>query len=136
MINIFRYPGGKSKKSIREKILKFKPDNFKTYVEPFVGGGGIFFGLEKEECDLKWINDIDENLTDLNQVLKQNNNNKTIYKLWYGDQNKSDKYAAERISNIKGVYIKPVKSKQHVVVRSVIKSGEFKKEMDTFFGEL
>ena len=57
---LFRYPGGKSKKSIVNTILGFFPQNFKEYREPFVGGGGIFFNIPTFVP--RWINDIDQNL--------------------------------------------------------------------------
>ena len=31
----------------RNKILSYIPDNYDTYVEPFVGGGSVYLNLEK-----------------------------------------------------------------------------------------
>jgi DNA adenine methylase len=73
MKSIFRYPGGKSKKHIQEKILSFKPKNIKEYREPFVGGGGIFFGIEDTSIS-RWINDIDQNLINVYLALQNNLN--------------------------------------------------------------
>jgi DNA adenine methylase len=65
---IFRYPGGKSKKSIREKILSRFPKDYAEYREPMVGGGGIFFNIPV--CKKRWINDIDDNLISVYLSLK------------------------------------------------------------------
>lgn len=48
-----RYPGGKSR--VQEKILKYAPDEYTEYREPFVGGGGVFFGVSPKKK--RWIND-------------------------------------------------------------------------------
>jgi len=65
---IFRYPGGKSKKSVREKILKRFPKEYNEYREPMVGGGGLFFHMPTDKP--RWINDIDNNLISVYQSLK------------------------------------------------------------------
>ena len=70
---IFRYPGGKSKKSIREKILKRFPSDFLEYRDAMVGGGGIFFSINTKIK--RWINDIDENLISVYLALKDNPEN-------------------------------------------------------------
>ena len=57
---IFRYPGGKSKISVRKKILTYFPDAYEEYREIMVGGGGIFFTIPNNIN--RWINDIDLNL--------------------------------------------------------------------------
>lgn len=52
-----RYPGGKSKAI--KKIIKYLPDDFSEYREPFVGGGSLFIYLKQEYPHLKiWINDL------------------------------------------------------------------------------
>lgn len=56
-----RYPGGKSKAI--KKIVKYLPNNFSEYREPFVGGGSLFIYLKQEYPDLKiWINDLNYDL--------------------------------------------------------------------------
>lgn len=57
---IFRYPGGKSRRSARQKILSYFPETFSEYREPMVGGGGIFFAIPTEVK--RWVNDLDRNL--------------------------------------------------------------------------
>jgi len=54
---IIKYPGGK-----RQEIKYFEkyiPKNFNRYIEPFVGGGALFFYLEPEKSI---INDLNSNL--------------------------------------------------------------------------
>lgn len=57
---IFRYPGGKSKKKIREWIFGKFPVYFSEYREPFCGGANIFFYVN--QSIKRWINDLDVNL--------------------------------------------------------------------------
>ena len=56
MKSIFRYPGGKSKKSIIRWIFDHQPQTVHEYREPFVGGGGVFFSIPSTY--VRWINDI------------------------------------------------------------------------------
>lgn len=65
---IFRYPGGKSKKSIREKIMKRFPDHYKEFRDAMVGGGGIFFGVPADKH--RWINDADNYLIEVYKALR------------------------------------------------------------------
>jgi len=76
--------------------------------------------------------DIDESLTNLKTVLRENNNHKTIYKIWYGGFNGNDTKAAKRISYDDNVFIYPIESSKHNIIKYVIKSGEFKKEIHSF----
>jgi len=76
--------------------------------------------------------DIDESFTDLEVVMNRVKNNQTIYKIWYGKMNGHDKKAATRISNMKNVYTYEINSSRHVVVRPVISSGVFRKELVEF----
>ena len=66
---IIRYPGGKSKKSIKQKIASRFPKSFSEYRETMVGGGGIFFSIDKNKK--RWINDIDQNLIAVYTALKE-----------------------------------------------------------------
>ena len=68
MQSIFRYPGGKTKKSIRQWINANRPAGVAEYREPFVGGGGVFFGLESGP-ELFWLNDLNEGLMEVYRAL-------------------------------------------------------------------
>ncbi len=54
---ILKYRGGKSREII--KFEQYIPRNFDTYIEPFLGGGAVYFHLEPR-CAI--INDINEKL--------------------------------------------------------------------------
>ena len=54
---ILKYRGGKSREII--KFEQYIPHNFDTYIEPFLGGGAVYFHLEPQ-CAV--INDINEKL--------------------------------------------------------------------------
>ena len=54
---ILKYRGGKSREII--KFEQYIPHNFDTYIEPFLGGGAVYFHLEPQ-CAI--INDINEKL--------------------------------------------------------------------------
>ena len=56
MSQIFRYPGGKSKKQIREQIIAKFPKKYSEYRDVMVGGGGIFFHVPITKK--RWINDV------------------------------------------------------------------------------
>lgn len=63
--------GGKSR--IAKQIISVFPDNYKVYVEPFFGAGGIFFRIpESKKAKLNIINDIDQ---DIYIVMKELQNN-------------------------------------------------------------
>lgn len=73
MKSILRYPGGKSKKGIQDKILAYAPADIKEYREPFVGGGGIFFALDGRiwpKPPVRWINDKNEDLVAVYEALR------------------------------------------------------------------
>ena len=67
MQSIFRYPGGKSK--VQRKILSRAPSDFCEYREPFVGGGGIFFGIDAVGKQ-RWINDVHPGLIEVYRSLR------------------------------------------------------------------
>ena len=49
---LLKYPGGKT--SELEVIEKYLPKNFNNYIEPFVGGGAVFFYINN---NYNFIND-------------------------------------------------------------------------------
>lgn len=64
---ILKYSGGKSKEL--KEIYKYIPDFKGRYIEPFIGGGALFFDLEKENSI---INDVNIKLITFYQNLKTN----------------------------------------------------------------
>ena len=60
-----RWPGNKTKHL--KKILKYIPDDYNTYIEPFIGSGSLFLYLEPE----KWIiNDLNTDLINIWNYVK------------------------------------------------------------------
>ena len=72
---LIKYRGGKSKEI--PSFIKYIPNNFETYYEPFFGGGAVFFHLEPQKAVLNDINvrlmniykDIQKNYTIVRQQL-------------------------------------------------------------------
>lgn len=69
---ILRFPGGKSKSSIKKIIFSYFPDFYDEYREPCCGGAGIFFSVPIDKK--RWINDIDPNPIFLYNSLKERPN--------------------------------------------------------------
>lgn len=70
---IIKWPGGKSREI--DKIESLIPD-YKRYVEPFFGGGALFFHLEPKSAA---INDISESLIQYYKLIKEQD--KQLYDL-------------------------------------------------------
>jgi len=66
-ISPFRYPGGKTK--VQSKILSKAPESYVEYREPFIGGGGIFFGIDPIGIS-RWINDAHSGLVEVYKALR------------------------------------------------------------------
>lgn len=63
--------GGKSR--LKKKIIEMFPDKYEymTYVEPFVGGGSVFFYKNKSKKEI--INDLDNNVISIYKGFKKYN---------------------------------------------------------------
>ena len=64
---VLKYRGGKSREIPR--FLQYIPDNFDRYIEPFFGGGAVYFYLEPETAI---INDVNERLMRFYRQLRDN----------------------------------------------------------------
>jgi len=64
-----KWVGGK--RQLLDVIKKHIPKDFERYFEPFVGGGALFFEIQKEKS---FINDYNPELTNLYEVVKTNPN--------------------------------------------------------------
>ncbi len=67
-IPFLKYPGGK--RNIIDTLKKYYPKKFKNFYEPFVGGGAVFFDIEKQNKII--INDINKNISNSYKNLKKN----------------------------------------------------------------
>ena len=52
---VLKYRGGKSREIPR--FLQYIPDDFDRYIEPFLGGGAVYFYLEPDNAILNDVND-------------------------------------------------------------------------------
>lgn len=52
---VLKYRGGKSREI--PKFLHYIPDDFERYIEPFLGGGAVYFYLEPENAIVNDVND-------------------------------------------------------------------------------
>ena len=64
---VLKYRGGKSREIPR--FLQYIPDDFNRYIEPFFGGGAVFFYLEPDNAI---INDANERLMTFYRQLRDN----------------------------------------------------------------
>ena len=64
---VLKYRGGKSREIPR--FLQYIPDDFNRYIEPFFGGGAVFFYLEPDHAI---INDANGRLMTFYQQLRDN----------------------------------------------------------------
>jgi DNA adenine methylase len=64
---VLKYRGGKSREI--PHFLRYVPDEFNRYVEPFFGGGAVYFCIEPENAIL---NDVNDRLMTFYQQLKNN----------------------------------------------------------------
>ena len=62
--------GGKSK--LAERLIKMFPKDYKVFVEPFVGGGNVFFRLPDREGVKYYINDKDPMVYKIMKALRDN----------------------------------------------------------------
>ena len=60
-----KWAGGK--RSIIDKLIKLVPDDYKTYYEPFVGGGALLFELQPKKAI---INDYNSELMNVYECIK------------------------------------------------------------------
>lgn len=66
---LIKYRGGKSKEI--SSFIKYVPEKYDTYFEPFFGGGAVFFYLEPQKAV---INDVNERLMSFYSDVKENYN--------------------------------------------------------------
>ncbi len=66
-VPVVKWVGGK--RQIIDEIIKYVPDSFSTYYEPFLGGGAVLFELQPKKA---FVNDINEELMNIYEVIKDN----------------------------------------------------------------
>jgi len=83
---IVKWSGGKSDEI--SQFIHHLPDKYDTYIEPFVGGGALFFYLSPEKAV---INDVHTELVDFYQSIKDGKS-QDIYNFMKETPNESDTY--------------------------------------------
>ena len=67
MRTLVKYRGGKSRELM--EFRQYIPDEYERYIEPFLGGGAVFFDLEPERAI---VNDINEKLMNFYSEVRNN----------------------------------------------------------------
>ena len=67
---ILKWAGGKQQ--LWNEIARHIPQNYKKYIEPFAGGGAIFFGIQPE---IAILSDTNPDLINLYEVARDNVDN-------------------------------------------------------------
>jgi DNA adenine methylase len=63
-----KWAGGKNQ--LLARLQQFIPSEFTTYIEPFVGGGALFFDLASKKKFNATLSDINEELINAYQIIK------------------------------------------------------------------
>ena len=80
-----KWAGGKTQ--MISDILKFAPKNFNKYIEPFIGGGAVYFNLNHSESIISDLNEelvitykqVKENVGETIDILEKYNNTEEFY---------------------------------------------------------
>jgi DNA adenine methylase len=83
---IVKWSGGKSDEI--KQFMKYIPSDYETYIEPFVGGGSLYFHLAPKKAV---INDVHKELIDLYECIKDGNSNQ-IHEFMCNNLNDEDTY--------------------------------------------
>jgi DNA adenine methylase len=65
---LLKYPGGKGSELV--SVFNYAPERINNYIEPFVGGGAVYFAVEAQHY---FINDISEDLMLLYEYVRDGN---------------------------------------------------------------
>jgi DNA adenine methylase len=83
---MIKWSGGKSDEI--KKFIEYIPDDIDTYLEPFMGGGSVFFYLSPKKSV---ISDVHSELTDFYNEIKKKNSN-LIYEFMKNHPNEEKTY--------------------------------------------
>ena len=87
---IVKWAGGKRK--LIHEIKKNMPKSFNRYFEPFIGGGALFFNLQKQNS---YISDINSELINLYSVIKDSTD--ALIKDLYNHENTKEYFLKMRV---------------------------------------
>lgn len=98
LVRFLRYPGGKQRfLSYIRDFLPPREDIKKRYVEPFVGGGSVFFDLAPTQAILS---DINADLIDLYKGIRRSP--RKVWKIFHGIPGTKQAYYEIRDADVKG----------------------------------
>jgi len=83
---IVKWSGGKTDEL--KQIIPHIPDNYTTYLEPFIGGGAVYFNVNPKKAV---ISDVHKELVDLYQSIKNGKSNE-IYNFMKEHPNEEETY--------------------------------------------
>ena len=83
---IFKWSGGKSDEI--KKFIEHIPTDYNYYLEPFIGGGSVFFHLKPKKAA---ISDVHQELVDFYNSIKKGHSN-DIYKFMKENPNEEETY--------------------------------------------
>jgi DNA adenine methylase len=83
---IIKWSGGKSDEI--KQFLKYIPNDYQTYIEPFIGGGSLYFHISPKKAV---INDVHKELIDLYQCIKEGQSHE-IHEFMNNNPNDEDTY--------------------------------------------
>ena len=94
--NLFvTYTGSKS--PFLNEIYSCFANNCKKYVEPYVGGGGVYFGMSNSRYEEEWLNEWYKSLYTLYQsLIDENTRAMTMEAILNIDKNDDDKIGSKR----------------------------------------
>lgn len=94
-----KWSGGKGDEVSR--FIQYIPDNYDTYLEPFVGGGAVYFHLKPEKAV---ITDVHTELVDFYKAIK-NKKSSDIYTFMEEHPNNEDTYYSVRDNMVINDYL-------------------------------
>lgn len=89
---LIKWPGGK--RALAGSILKYVPEQFGTYYEPFLGGGAVFFALRPESSVLS-----DANVDLINAYIQVRDNAEALARVLKSFKNSESDYYAIRATS-------------------------------------
>ena len=92
LIPLFKWSGGKRREL--EHVNKHLPESFERYCEPFVGGGAVWFALNREE---NVIGDANREVTNFYKVVKEHK------QAFIDDLNSIAKFYMDTLSELKPI---------------------------------
>lgn len=108
---VVKWVGGK--RQILNEITRYVPKSFKTYFEPFLGGGAVLFELQPKKAI---VNDLNKELINVYEVIK-NNVDELIEDLGYYENNSECFYATRELDRDEEIYktLTPVKRASRII---------------------